>query len=421
MDGTSVEIAGALIGEPGRAAGLKLVTMELFERDARAWIGVRSRESIQRSSDTWPEWGNGPDPLAIDYGVDIDFGHELQRQREWQMEKYDGGYGAITWPSEYGGLDLAPEFQRRFDRLEGGFAVATPGETLRVSLHFVAPAIRLFGDSDVADSFLRPLLRAETLACLLLSEPNAGSDLASITTTATPDTGVWKLSGQKVWTSGARYCDFGLCLARTPSDDHRRSFTAFLLPLDSPGVEIRPLRQMTGSSHFNEVFLDDVEVPDELRLGAVGDGWKVISTALAIDRADGGGSGHHLADLVELLVSFAQREQLALDPVVRQELVRLHTNVFVLDTLTRLIHSADPTGASPRASMVKLAWARATSEIGEVASMLLGPRIIADTGEWGTFGWSGQLLSAPGVHLGGGTDQIQQTILGEAVLGLPRA
>jgi alkylation response protein AidB-like acyl-CoA dehydrogenase len=338
----------------------------------------------------------------------------------WQQEKCDVGYGAISWPEEYGGAGLTVAHEQAYDEAEAGFAVPEGHETFAVTTHLVAPTIRIFGTSLQRSRFVRRFLRAEELCCQLFSEPSAGSDLAGLATRAVRDGGDWVLDGQKVWSSGAQFAGWGELIARTDPDVPKHAgMTAFLVPLDAPGVQIRPIRQMSGGSSFNEVFLTGVRVPDDLRLGPVGQGWKVALTTLGFER---GGSGNRgVGGSWERLLGLARWLGRTGDPVVRQRLASVYIHQQVRQMNAARIAAATAAGQppGPEGSIGKLLWVNGMTEIGQVAASLLGPRLIADTGEWGTYAWNDHVLGGPGYRIAGGSDEIQRTIIAERVLGLP--
>jgi alkylation response protein AidB-like acyl-CoA dehydrogenase len=195
--------------------------------------------------------------------------------------------------------------------------------------------------------------------------------------------------------------------------------TAFLVPLDAPGVQVRPIRQMSGGTSFNEVFLTGVRVPDDLRLGPVGQGWKVALTTLGFER---GGSGNRgVGGSWERLLGLARWLGRTGDPVVRQQLASVYIHQQVRQMNAARIAAATAAGQppGPEGSIGKLLWVNGMTEMGQVAASLLGPRLIADTGEWGTYAWNDHVLGAPGYRIAGGSDEIQRTIIAERVLGLP--
>ena len=232
------------------------------------------------------------------------------------------------------------------------------------------------------------------------------------------------VNGQKTWSSGARFSAWGELIARTDPDVPKHAGqTAFMLPMDTPGITIVPIRQMSGGASFNEVFFDDVRIPDRLRLGAEGEGWKVALTTLGFER---GSSGSDRGDQAvggswERLHALAQWLDATTVPTHRQDLARLYSLDRIRSFLAlRAAAQARLGGApGPEASAGKLLWTQWMTAAGDVAARLLGPRILADTGEWGTYAWQAHLLGAPGYRIAGGSDEIQRNIIGERVLGLP--
>jgi alkylation response protein AidB-like acyl-CoA dehydrogenase len=261
------------------------------------------------------------------------------------------------------------------------------------------------------------------LCCQLFSEPGAGSDLAGLSTAAVRHGDEWVINGQKVWSSGARFSAWGLLICRTdPSAAKHAGLTAFLLPIDTAGVEVRPIRQMTGGATFNEVFLTDVGVPDALRLGDPGDGWKVALTTLAFERATSGSArGSEVGGSWMQVRALAAWAEATIDPVMRQRLATLYTldRIRVLNA-ERVAATSVPGGPpGPLHSTAKLQWTQWLAAVSDVVSGLLGPALLADTGAWGTYAWSKHVLGAPGYRIAGGSDEIQRNIIGERVLGLP--
>jgi len=392
-------------------------TVESFAAAARAWLAARLPEADPEHL----SWGEGSDDVSVFHR--LSFAEEkalLERAMAWQQEKYDAGYGAITWPAEHGGAGLTEAHEEAFNDAEADFATPEGHETFAVTTHLVAPTIRIFGTLAQQSRFVRRFRRAEELCCQLFSEPSAGSDLAGLATRAVRDGNDWVLNGQKVWSSGAQFAGWGELIARTdPAVPKHAGMTAFLVPLDAPGVQIRPIRQMSGGSSFNEVFLSDVKVCDDLRLGAVGQGWKVALTTLGFER---GGSGNRgVGGSWERLVGLARWLGRTGDPVVRQQLASVYIHQQVRQMNAARIAAATAAGQppGPEGSIGKLLWVAGMTEIGQVAASLLGARLIADTGEWGTYAWNDHVLGAPGYRIAGGSDEIQRTIIAERVLGLP--
>jgi alkylation response protein AidB-like acyl-CoA dehydrogenase len=232
------------------------------------------------------------------------------------------------------------------------------------------------------------------------------------------------VNGQKVWSSGAAYAEFGELICRTdPSVPKHRGMTAFIVPMDAPGIAVRPIRQMSGGASFNEVFLTDVRIPDRLRLGAEGEGWKVALTTLGFERsaaASGGGSGRVGGSLRQVL-ELARHLERGADPVLRQRLARLYIDYRLLGLNAARASAAARAGRppGPESSIGKLARTTAKARMSDVVTTVLGPRLTADSGEWGTYAWAEHVLGAPGYRIAGGSDEIQRNIIAERVLGLP--
>jgi alkylation response protein AidB-like acyl-CoA dehydrogenase len=342
--------------------------------------------------------------------------------REWQTVKYDAGHGALTWEPRWGGAGLGPEQERAFARLEQEFAVPQRHDLVEVTVSLVAPTVRDFGSGKQRERHIRAFLRADELCCQLFSEPGAGSDLAAASTRARRGDGGWIVDGQKVWTSGAQHADWGFLIARTDAEAPKhRGLSAFLVRLDDPGITIRPIRQMTGGSSFNEVFLSGVTVPDDHRIGEPSDGWRVALTLLSYERAVSGdllGTGGRASDLVELARRTGVLDDLVVARRVGEALAREHCAALLGRLRAERLAAGKPGAAD--GSMGKLVWSQNLTLIGNVAAEILGPRICADTGVEDTYAWSEHLLGAPGYRIAGGSDEIQRNIIGERGLGLPR-
>jgi alkylation response protein AidB-like acyl-CoA dehydrogenase len=391
-----------------------------FTVAARAWLEANASPRVETSA----AWGVGSDDVSVFHDLsDAEEREFLDRLMAWQCLKFDAGYGAIGWPLELGGAGLPEEFERAFAQEEEAFETPPGHETFSVTTRLVAPTIRAFGTRQQKERFIRPFVRGEELCCQLFSEPGAGSDLAGVGTRAVRDGDEWVVTGQKVWSSGAKYAQWGEIICRTAPDVPKHAgITVFLLPLDLPGIEVRPIRQMSGGASFNEVFLDEVRIPDSLRLGEVGEGWKVTLVTLAFERASSGGDRvDERGGTWDQALALARWLKTTDDPVVRQRLASLYT----LDRIRgyharRLSTPLKSDGVpGPVGSIGKLQWTRWMSAVSDIVSELLGPRLIADTGEWGTFAWTKHVLGAPGYRIAGGSDEIQRTIIGERLLGLP--
>ncbi|GGS56070.1 acyl-CoA dehydrogenase family protein [Streptomyces violaceus] len=347
----------------------------------------------------------------------------LERCRAYQRARFDAGYQALTLPVDRGGAGLTAAHVAAFAEEESAFEVPPSTELISVTVRLVAMAVSLFGTAEQLHDHARAFLRTDLLACQLFSEPGAGSDLAALRTRARQaDGGEWVIDGQKVWTSGAQFADYGLLLARTDPDVVKQAgITAFLVPMDAPGVEIRPIRQMSGGASFNEVFLSGVRVPDRLRIGRPGQGWEVATTTLAFERTASGSGNRRKGGTFADVLALARSLDRASDPLVRQRLADLYVRAALrAATVDRVARTSAAGGRpGPEASLTKLMASDLLTRTGQVAAELMGARISADTGEPGTFAWTQHLLGAPGYRLAGGTDQIQRNLIGERVLKLP--
>ena len=393
--------------------------IEEWRVQLRQWLA----RTLPAKQDTVAAWGQGTADFSVFRNLtDTQEAALLEEVRAYRRARFDAGYGALTLPVEVGGAGLPAVYSVAFGQEEAAFELPASTELISVTTGLIGPAVALFGTADQRDNFARAFLRTDLLACQLFSEPGAGSDLAALSCTAVRDGDAWRVDGHKVWTSGARFAQYGLLLARTdPEVPKQAGITAFLLPLDSPGVEIRPIRQMSGAASFNEVFLTGVRVPDALRLGKPGDGWRITTTTLGLERtSSGSGSrrkGGTFADVLDLARSLDRTK----DPVLRQRLADLYIRTTLHAATNARVARAAAAGqkAGSAGSLSKLIASTNLTLVADVAADLLGARLGADTGEWGTFAWTEHLLGAPGYHLAGGTDEIQRTIIGERVLNLP--
>ena len=304
-----------------------------------------------------------------------------------------------------------------FGQEQSQFEVSTGA--LTVGLSMVGPTLITWGSEEQKQRFLGPMLRGDEVWCQLFSEPAAGSDLASLTTRAELDGDSWVVNGQKVWTSLAHQSHWGILLVRTNRDAPKRYGISYMLvDLNSPGVEIRPLRQIDGVAHFNEVFLTDVRIPVDQVVGEIDNGWRVAQTTLQSERvAIGGGEGLRFDDLRVLSAraagSLRFRQEIAA-AYIRLELLRY----LGLRAQTALSHGRLP---GPESSVMKLAYSRHVAATADLLMALQGPAgMLGVNGAPDEGYWQQQFLSQWSIRIGGGTDQIQRNILGERVLGLPR-
>jgi alkylation response protein AidB-like acyl-CoA dehydrogenase len=333
--------------------------------------------------------------------------------RAWQRELFDGGWAGISWPSDYGGREATPAQAAIFAEEQARFAVSAGfvGSTIGM----VAPTLLRHGTEAQRVRYLKPLLRADETWCQLFSEPSAGSDLANLSTRADRHGDEFVVNGQKVWTSNAHLCDFAILLARTNPDlPKHRGISFLLLDLRAAGVEIRPLRQITGAAHFNEVFLTDVRVPVENVVGDIDGGWAPARAVLAHEASVIGG-GNAAALGYDALLDLARERRRERDPIVRLRLAHVYTCEQILRYMTQRVHESMRSRGRPEidGSVMKVFWAEARRERAELGVSLLGAAG-ALTDEWPM-----QLLEQFSGTIGGGTNEVHRTMIGERVLGLP--
>ena len=398
--------------------------MDAFAEQASAWLQQNAPRRRRQGGEPPRAWGEGDFSVSVFHNLSFDEEEQvLDDLVAWNARKRQFGYHAVDWPVEFGGLGLTRAHAVAFNRLEQDYETPASHELFVVTKRLVAPTIAHFGTAEQKARFVGPLLATEILCCQLFSEPGAGSDLAGLGCRAVRDGAEWIVNGQKVWSSGAQFAEWGLLIARSDPDVVKHSgMTAFMFPLDHPGVDIRPIRQMSGGSSFNEVFISDARIPDDLRIGLEGDGWKVALTTLGYerDRSEGGSSGA-TGGSWEQLLDTARMVGVTEDPPIREAMMRMYVHRQVEHMLNRraadLARSGQP---GPEGSLGKIFWTQGMNLMSDVISLVLGPRLVADTGEWGTYEWGEHLLGAPGYRIAGGSDEIQRNIIGERVLGLPR-
>ena len=405
-------------------AALIETDLDAFVEQASAWLRQNAPPRCRQEGERPRVWGGGDFSVAVFHNLSFDEEKQVLNDLvAWNARKQPLGYHAVDWPVEFGGLGLSKAHALAFNRLERDYETPASHELFAVTKRLVAPTIAHFGTVEQRARFVGPLLATEILCCQLFSEPGAGSDLAGLGCRAVRDSAEWIVNGQKVWSSGAQFAGWGLLIARSDPDVVKHSgMTAFMFPLDHPGVEVRPIKQMSGGSSFNEVFISDARIPDDLRIGGTGDGWKVALTTLGYerDRSEGSASGA-TGGSWEQLLDTARMVGVTDDPPVREAMMRMYVHRRVEHMLNRraadLARSGQP---GPEGSLGKIFWTEGMNLMSDVISLVLGPRLAADTGEWGTYEWGEHVLGAPGYRIAGGSDEIQRNIIGERVLGLPR-
>ena len=397
------------------------ITLEVFEKEARDFLdaNVAKKEAEKKFV-----WGEGSDKVAMFEEKDRETElADVRKAQAWRAKKYDAGFGWITGPKEYGGSELPNSYERVWNSLESQYQVPNQS-AFTIGLGMVAPTFLAHGSQAAKDLYLKKMYRGDLVGCQLFSEPGAGSDLASLQTKAERDGDEWVITGQKVWTTGAQYADIGEIIARSNPDlPKHKGLTGFIVDMRAPGVEIRPLRQMTGGASFNEVFFNEVRVRDDHRLGDENNGWNVALTTLMNERAaigaGGGGGGVNLyARVIEMVKHFGLND----DPIIRNELANLliHQKVSGYNNQRAMDKIKSGQMPGPEMSIAKLAGTLNSLRLGAFISKVLGAKLIADSGEWGTYQWSQLILGAPGGRIAGGSDEVMRNIVGERVLGLPK-
>ena len=379
-----------------------------YRATARAWLEANAPART----------GNGESGLEDPVSMDA--------ARAWQRKKAEAGYACITWPKEWGGGGGKSWQSVIFGQEEA--KVSTPGNPFAIGLGMCVPTVMTAGNEADKERFVRPAVLGEEIWCQLFSEPSGGSDAAAARTRAVRDGDDWVINGQKVWTSGAHFSDFGLLLTRTDPDvPKHKGLTMFWIDMKAPGVEVRPIHQMSGASNFNEVYFTDLRVKDSQRVGAVGEGWRVAVVTLMNERLSvgggGSGSGHRrifkLATDVSTLAGPAAkdaglREKIA-DWFVQAEGLKYTT----YRTMTALSRGQTP---GPESSIAKVVSATVMQDMANTAmeledqfGIITDPKLAPLAGAF-----QSALMAAPGMRIAGGTDEILRNIIAERVLGMPQ-
>ncbi len=392
------------------------IDVEEFRAKAREWLaanatkrGAAGAEAMGRPS---AAMGSEAERRAI------------EATKAFQAKLDDAGFAGITYPKEYGGQGLTQKHQAAFNQEAAGYVL--PTFALYIGQGMCLPTIFTHGTEEQRKRFMPGLIRGTEIWSQLFSEPGAGSDVAGLQMRAERHDGEWILNGQKVWTTGAHYSDWGEVIVRTDADlPKHQGLTMFLVDLHASGVTVRPLRQITGEAHFNEVFFDDVRVPDDQRLDEVGSGWKVALTTLMNERmaiGGAGGGGARRAGGETALVRLAREFDHWDDAEHRDRVMDLYVQQRVFSMLReRMAIAARKSIPGPEFSMLKLIGARMAAAQSELSSSLAG----AAAGAWEGKGSSGELasmalLNSRSGKIAGGTDEVMLNILGERVLGLPQ-
>ncbi|MDG2334877.1 MAG: acyl-CoA dehydrogenase family protein [Myxococcota bacterium] len=382
-----------------------------FRAKARTWLDANAE--VMKPGD----FSAGPlderdDPASI------------QSAKDWQKKKADGGWACLTWPTEYGGQGATSIQNVIWNQEEARYK--TPPNIYGIGLGMCGPTIMTHGTDAQRERWLPEMRMGQKVWCQLFSEPSAGSDLAGLRSTAVVDGDDWVINGQKIWTTGAHFCDWGILVVRSDATVAKHSgLTYFVVDMHSPGIEVRPITQINGGQGFNEVFFTDVRIPDAQRLSEIGNGWAVAITTLMNERASiGGGGGSSVHELIELARGIEVDGQSALEQSsVREKIATFYTRTKGLKltgyrTLSAISQGKTP---GPESSLGKLIGGRLTQEMAAFAMDLQGsagalndPSQLPQAAEW-----QDRYLSIPGLRIAGGTDEILRNIISERVLGLP--
>lgn len=381
-----------------------------FRAEVRAWLKANATERHTREDK---------------FGAGLNEDDYLAAARTWQAKKAKAGYAAIAAPKTMGGLGGTPAMQVVYSQEEAKFLV--PDCVFEVSLGTALPTVAMWGTPEQKEKYLARAFMGDHIWCQLFSEPSAGSDIGNVRTRAVRDGDDWVVTGQKVWTSGAHFADYGILLARTDWDSPKaKGLTMFIVDMKAEGVDVRPIHQASDEYHFNEVFLNDVRIPDSERLGHEGNGWKVMLSTLMQERFALG--SNFSGDLYAQLIGLAQQAEWNGAPAISNATVRAgiadtYIQQFGVDLIVRRGMSAISRGESPGPEMasVKLIGARAFQTGGALAIELGGAEGLIAAQDLGAEWRLPQLLwiSAPGARIAGGTDEIQKNTIAERVLGLP--
>jgi alkylation response protein AidB-like acyl-CoA dehydrogenase len=348
----------------------------------------------------------------------------VQRAQAWQAKKADAGWACITWPKEYGGRGASRIEASIWNQEEARYE--TPPNVFTIGQGMLGPTLMAHGTDAQKQRYLNRMLRGEEIWCQMFSEPGAGSDLAALRTRAEPDGDDFILNGQKIWTTGAQYSKWGMVLTRTSqSAQKHKGITYFIVDMHSPGIEVRPIKQLNGQSSFNEVFFNDVRVPSENLIGRVHEGWRAAITTLMNERAAIGG-GAMGGGGFDGLLQLAMRVQIDGRPAVEHGAVRQRLAEFYirsrgvqwtgLRTLTAISRGETP---GPESSIGKLVGAPLRQQMAALALELQGPMGVVDDADAHDPLWQQSYLVAPGIRIAGGTDEVLRNIVAERVLGLP--
>jgi acyl-CoA dehydrogenase len=383
-----------------------------FRAKARAWLEANAEL-------------RGPEDPVPDLLGERANEETVRQAKEWQAKKADAGWACLTWPKEYGGQGLGRMENVIFGQEESKFKL--PANIYGIGHGMLGPTLIAHGTEEQKAKYLPNMIRGSEVWCQAFSEPDAGSDLAALRTSAVRDGDDWILNGQKIWCTGAQYCDWAMTPARSdPNATKHAGLTYFIVDMHSPGIEIRPIKQINGGQAFNEIFFSDVRIPDSNRVGAEGDGWRVAITTLMHERLSigAGGTGARFRDLMRLAKESRRNGKPAIqDAAVRQKLADIYIRTKGIQYTGYRALSALSRGETPgpEGSIGKAVGAPLLQEIAAFAVELQGPMggLLDEAVAPQEASWQESYLSAPGMRIAGGTDEILKNIIAERVLQLP--
>tara|TARA_B100000953_G_C18027820_1_gene422268 strand:+ start:1100 stop:2326 length:1227 start_codon:yes stop_codon:yes gene_type:complete len=349
----------------------------------------------------------------------------LKVAKSWQTKLYDNGWACLHWPKEYGGRGSTPIERVIWGQEASNYKL--PAGFFEIGQGMAGPVLMMYANEEQKKKYLPPMAKGEEIWCQLFSEPGAGSDLAGLKTKSVLDGDMWTINGQKIWTSGAHYSDYGILVTRSdPTAQKHKGLTYFFLDMKSPGVEVRPIKQISGGANFNEVYFTDVKIPDDQRLGGVGDGWKVALTTLMNERlAVGDASGPDFNEIFNLACKNDLNGDLAIkDGSVRDKLADWYCQYSGLKYTKYRNISALSRGETPgpQASITKIVSGNKLQEIANFGMDVMDAAGIVrpDSFEEEQAMYQMGFFGAAGIRIAGGTDEILRNIISEQVLGLPQ-
>ena len=381
-----------------------------FRKEVSDWLSANATLKDDEEAGNYPGMGED-DALTL--------------AKKWAAKLYDSGWACLHWPKEYGGRGSTPIERVIWGQEASKYRI--PGGFFEIGQGMAGPVLMMYANEEQKKRYLPPMAKGEEVWCQLFSEPGAGSDLAGLKTKSVLEGDTWTINGQKIWTSGAHYCDYGILVTRSdPSAQKHKGLTYFFLDMKSPGVEVRPIKQISGGANFNEVYFTDVKIPDEQRLGSVGDGWKVALTTLMNERlAVGDASGPDFQEAFNLACGHDLNGDLAIkDGSVRDKLADWYCQSSGLKYTKYRNISALSRGETPgpQASITKIVSGNKLQEIANFGMDIMDAAGIVreESADAEQTMYQMGFFGAAGIRIAGGTDEILRNIISEQVLGLPQ-